>query len=254
MAPWFKAKDVATILGYENTREAVIDNVDDDDKERLSNLNIFKGSCELPSTEVALRGNEGNTVYVNESGLYSLILRSQKPEAKAFKTWVTREVLPSIRKAGYMSAQQALGLGLSTENSLHFRVIRFIRARFPDAILAPCLGELQDTNDKRLEAYKKGYQKGTPDILLLNHHKKHSGLAIELKNPMGTGKISEAQQDRLGSYARANYKTLVSCDYDDILVTLIDYFADIRICCPCCKRKFKSEAALAQHLKFFHKH
>ena len=83
--PWFVGKDVAEILGYSQPSVAISKKVDDDDK------GISK--METP-------GGEQNTIIVNESGLYSLILSSKLPTAKKFKHWVTSEVLPSIRKTG----------------------------------------------------------------------------------------------------------------------------------------------------------
>ena len=87
--PWFVGKDVADILGYSNSRKALSDHVDDEDK------GVTKSDT--------LGGNQNITI-INESGLYSLILKSKKPEAKQFKRWVTSEVLPTIRKHGaYMT-------------------------------------------------------------------------------------------------------------------------------------------------------
>ena len=86
--PWFVAKDVTNILGYQNSSKAIIDHVDIDDKlnnETLSSL-----------------GQRGGWL-INESGLYSLILSSKLPNAKQFKRWVTGEVLPSLRKYGTYS-------------------------------------------------------------------------------------------------------------------------------------------------------
>lgn len=85
--PWFVGKDVAEILGYSNTRKALLDHVDEDDK----------------TDGVTIRdsiGREQTPVLINESGLYSLILSSKLPTAKKFKHWVTSEVLSSIRKTG----------------------------------------------------------------------------------------------------------------------------------------------------------
>ena len=81
--PWFVGKDVAAILGYSNTRDALSRHVDSEDK---ADVAIHDGS------------QNRNMVVVNESGLYSLILSSKLPAAKEFKRWVTSEVLPSIRK------------------------------------------------------------------------------------------------------------------------------------------------------------
>ena len=91
---WFRAKTVALILKYSNHRKAIIDHVDPEDKSRLKEINI--GSNE----SLPLTWNDENSIYINESGLYSLILRSDMDNAKKFKRWITKEVLPSIRKNG----------------------------------------------------------------------------------------------------------------------------------------------------------
>ena len=85
--PWFVGKDVAEILGYSNTRDALAKRVDAEDK--------MDGVAICDSI-----GREQSPVFINESGLYSLILSSKLPTAKKFKRWVTSEVLPSIRKTG----------------------------------------------------------------------------------------------------------------------------------------------------------
>ena len=83
--PWFVGKDAADILGYSNTRKALIDHVDDEDK---------------GVTKCDTLGGKQDLIIINESGLYSLILSSKMPNAKKFKRWVTSEVLPAIRKHG----------------------------------------------------------------------------------------------------------------------------------------------------------
>jgi len=88
---WFVAKDIALSLGYKNTNQAVITNVDDDDRRA--------------STIMTPSGTQGMVV-INESGMYSMILRSQLDSSKRFKRWVTSEVLPSIRKTGSYSIKQ----------------------------------------------------------------------------------------------------------------------------------------------------
>ena len=86
--PWFVAKNVCECLELGNVTEA-LRGLDDDEKVQLE-TNII-------NPEVGGRG----TLLISEAGLYSLILRSRKPEAKAFKRWVTHEVIPSIRKTGH---------------------------------------------------------------------------------------------------------------------------------------------------------
>ena len=87
--PFFVGKDVAEILGYSNTRKALTDHVDDEDK---------------LTEQIVTAGQKREQVLINESGLYSLILSSKLPTAKKFKRWVTSDVLPAIRKHGaYMT-------------------------------------------------------------------------------------------------------------------------------------------------------
>ena len=82
---YFVGKDVAEALGYSNVRDALSKHIDSEDK------GVAK--CDT------LGGNQAMTI-INESGLYALILSSKLPQAKAFKRWVTSEVLPQIRKTG----------------------------------------------------------------------------------------------------------------------------------------------------------
>lgn len=85
--PYFVGKDIAEVLGYSNTRKAIQDHVDEEDK--LDGVTI----CDSI-------GRNQSAIAINESGLYSLIMSSKLPKAKLFKRWVTSEVLPSIRKNG----------------------------------------------------------------------------------------------------------------------------------------------------------
>ena len=84
--PWFMGKDVCQVLGIANHRDA-LGRLDDVER------------CGVGITDPL--GRQQEATFINESGLYSLIMQSRKPEAKAFKKWVTSEVLPSIRKYGY---------------------------------------------------------------------------------------------------------------------------------------------------------
>lgn len=88
--PWFVAKDVCEVLEHSNPSKAVKDLVDEDD--------LTTG---YPIVDAL--GRTQNATLVNESGLYSLILGSRKPEAKKFKRWITHEVLPALRRTGTYS-------------------------------------------------------------------------------------------------------------------------------------------------------
>nr|DAW36960.1 MAG TPA: repressor domain protein [Caudoviricetes sp.] len=92
---WFVGKDVAEALGYSKSRNAIAAHVDEEDKTHAP----IQGGC---STGIQ------DTIVINESGLYALILSSKLPSAKEFKHWVTSEVLPSIRKTGgYVNPSQS---------------------------------------------------------------------------------------------------------------------------------------------------
>nr|DAG48759.1 MAG TPA: hypothetical protein [Caudoviricetes sp.] len=97
--PWFVGRDIALALGYSNTKDALAKHVDDDDK-KMGSQNA------TPSIKDSL-GRDQYPVFINESGLYSLVLSSKLPTAKKFKRWVTSEVLPTIRKTGSYSVKQA---------------------------------------------------------------------------------------------------------------------------------------------------
>ncbi|WP_277301826.1 phage antirepressor KilAC domain-containing protein [Veillonella caviae] len=124
--PWFVAKDITNILGYQNSSKAINDHVDIDDKlnnETLSSL-----------------GQRGGWL-INESGLYSLILSSKLPNAKQFKRWVTSEVLPDIRKYGGYNAAIPKTLpealkAYANEVEEHNKVKALIEAQKPKVLFA----------------------------------------------------------------------------------------------------------------------
>lgn len=92
--PWFVGKDVAEILEYQNGSRDINRHVDEEDKRKVM---LFDGN------------QDKETIIINESGLYSLILSSKMPNAKKFKHWVTSEVLPQIRKTGSYATPQLTG-------------------------------------------------------------------------------------------------------------------------------------------------
>lgn len=104
-APWFIGKDVAEVLGYKNSRDALAKHVDEEDKNTVA---IHDG----------IQGNP-NQVVVNESGVYSLIFSSKLPAAKKFKRWVTSEVLPAIRKYGVYASTDLLRDQLALKQALN---------------------------------------------------------------------------------------------------------------------------------------
>ena len=123
--PWFIGNEVARLLGYENTRDALKKRVDEEDKNTVA---IRDGNQ---------RGNPNKTI-INESGLYSLILSSKLPSAKKFKHWVTSEVLPTIRKHGVYMTDEAIEKAILN----------------PDFIIQLAT-QLKEEKQKRLEAEQR---------------------------------------------------------------------------------------------------
>ena len=136
--PWLVGKDVAVALGYKNPSNAILKHVDDEDK-RLEVLpqgaDTQNGDVPLASDVVVKHDTPSGstkTALINESGLYSLILSSKMPKAKAFKRWVTSEVLPAIRRDGvYQSVknQQELEEAIARNANIQTAIDRVIDAR-----------------------------------------------------------------------------------------------------------------------------
>ena len=112
--PWFVGKDVAAALGYKDTRSALQDHVESEDKRIFKSGDLPPLENHLPKEVIPVNfvradiPNRGLTI-INESGVYSLIFGSKLPKTKEFKHWVTSEVLPSIRRhGGYLTGQEEL--------------------------------------------------------------------------------------------------------------------------------------------------
>ena len=108
--PWFVGKDVATILGYAKPLNALATHIDKDDSLKQGLIDSI--------------GRKQDTIFINESGLYSLILSSKLPTAKQFKRWVTSEILPSIRKNGTYSGHRQGRKALLTDDCVEAEIER----------------------------------------------------------------------------------------------------------------------------------
>ena len=191
--------------------------------------------------------------------MYSIILQSKLESAYAFKRWVTKDVLPSIRKTGKYDYSmnhkynETLTFEIENETDLHVKVVSFLKKRFPHSLFTATLGENQCTSAIRIDSYKKGYLRGSPDLIINNLHKRYTVFAIEFKSPKGNGVLSPDQSMMLPQYQNNSFKTLVSNDYDHIIEQLIEYFRDARILYTYCSRRFVSSQSLKNHIKSFHK-
>jgi len=156
--PYFVGKDVAEILGYSNTRDALVRHVDTEDK---ADVAIHDGS------------QNRNMTIINESGLYSLILSSKLPKAKEFKHWVTSEVLPSIRKHGaYM-----------TDDVLHRAITE------PD-FLIQLATELKEEQEKR-RALESTVAVQSQQITELQPKASYYDVVLNSKDLLSIGKIAK---------------------------------------------------------------
>ena len=247
--PWFNGAEVASALGYKKPRGAVYDHVPLKNKNKLS----FLVNCSKVLKTGTLDVSDLNASWISEAGLYRLVLKSKAKHAEIFQDWVCEEVLPSIRKSGIYTAP-LLGqqIKLLNETDLHYKAMDCIRVQFPELHVVPGLGEMQTTTQQRSDGWKKGYVGGQPDLLILNRTTQFDGFAIELKTPKGDGVVSSKQTDYLEQLENLRYKTIVSNNYDVIVIELTKYYCDLRFPCKYCSKVFKSKATLNGHLKCFH--
>ena len=117
-------------------------------------------------------------------------------------------------------------INIATERQLHNHVVAWLRRFHSELVIIPGLGELQKTDEARLEAWSKGYQKGQADLLILQTNNDFSGLCIEFKSPLGSGTLSDSQEQFLFKMNTAKFSVLVSNDYDEIIDTIVRYLAN----------------------------
>lgn len=158
--PWFVAADVCRVLEIANSRDA-ISSLDGDEKG--------------VATTDTLGGKQDVTI-INESGLYSLIFRSRKPQAKAFKRWVTHEVLPAIRKTGkYVTPEVAASEGESIPDPLWTTPIEFLEAT-----------EAVHWDDQRKAEFFRRCRKFTVTLGADYRRKRVAGFGLIQEHPVGT--------------------------------------------------------------------
>ena len=179
--PWFVAKDVCDILALGNPRSSIA--LLDEDERGVHSMDTPSGKQEMG--------------IISEAGLYSLILRSRKPEAKAFKRWVTHEVLPSIRKTGAylspgMSNEQVKALVATLEEEMYRRIQaenrlakleahaeKLARAAIP----ATPFGELSQKTGRPRTCLVRNYLRSAQEV-----KKEHLGTYIQLLLPLYTAR------------------------------------------------------------------
>ena len=205
MEPWFIAKEAATILGYDDTTRAINRNVDEEDQKLLScnecklifgevtetveNSDNFGGDINN-TPENSIKINNFGMKFINESGLYSLIMSSKKPEAKMFKRWVTSEVLPSIRKTG------SYGLQIDKHDLL---LLNISKAKTPEE-RALAISELEQYHEDEKHALKAENEQLEADNEILTQQRDK---AIQTKQQISDSKTAKAL-GRVGGLVAAN--------------------------------------------------
>ena len=156
---WFRGKTIAEILDYSNPLKAIHMHVDSEDKKEISKLEPkSKGAQNWHP----FKNTQLGTIYVNESGVYCLILCLKLESACAFKVWVMSRVLLSIRKTGRFNYcinhkyNNMLTFKIESETDLHVKVVSFLEKRYPHSLFTVTLDENQNTSIKRIESHRKG--------------------------------------------------------------------------------------------------
>ena len=255
---WFLGKDVAKILGYSKPENAIERHVSKNHKIRQIIWYPVSGSqVQNPKSYTGETPDQGRwCTLIDEAGFYELVFSSKLEFAKKFRDWVFTTVLPSIRKYGQYKLFDSPWnkmIMIGNENDLHYKVVDLIRRYYPDSILVAGLGENQDTEDKRLDSYKKGYMRGQPDLMILDYHKDYKGLCIEFKSPTNNYSVSEAQLKMKEKYCNNDYAFILSNDYDKISKNIHKYMDGVRIPCKYCTRAFINKETLEKHYTVIHR-
>ena len=172
---WFIGKDVAEALGYERPTKAVADHVDNEDVDGIPIQDSI--------------GRMQNTPIINESGLYALILSSKLPSAKAFKHWITKEVLPSIRKTGSYSMKHEvpqLNVMVSEMAESKEALLKLFHAIPHDIAAVQCFNEVEKKYNVELTYLRKAIPANTTGDS--DCYMKPTDLAKELNILYSTGR------------------------------------------------------------------
>ena len=234
--PFFYGSDLAKMLNYVRPGNALEAHGSEENKIKVQNL------------------EPGKRVLINEIGVYELIFSSNLPQAKEFPNFVFKVILPNFRKQ-LTPDYKLIGnqIIIKNEMDLHHKVVAYIRKYYPDIMINASLGENQDTSEKRIMSYKAGYNKGSPDLNIIEVNSKYNGFFVEFKSPTCKGVLSPHQKQNLERLTLRGYFCFLSDDYDDIIKEINYYMITRRIKCDFCKRKFKSEITLNNHKKYFYK-
>jgi hypothetical protein len=148
-------------------------------------------------------------------------------------------------------------IDIKTEDDLHRSVVRFLRKQYPDVLFNATLGENQQSEQLRITSKAKGYQKGIPDLFVYECNKDYHGIAIEFKSPLGTGVLSNHQENCLEKLEDGGWKVILSNDYNHIIVEIMNYMNERAILsatiqCQQCNKSFKKQKTFLTHVQKYH--
>lgn len=205
---WFNAKQICKSLKYKQSKQIIINNVDKDDKIQLKNMNINFKIQQQP-----------DSIYINESGLYSLLIKSRNEKSKKFIKWLTTDVLPKLRRNNIFSSDEDINKllikinELETKNKLLQNDLKL--EKFPDGALVYVIEDIDidgqiyykigktDNMNKRIQIYN------THSI-----HNKKVVHYVELKCPL---QLETCVRSMLYKYRHKNKKDYFLCDLTKII-------------------------------------
>ena len=208
---WFNANEIAVSLGYSYPKDAIINNVENEDKTKLENINIDYKIKKHP-----------HSIYINESGLYSLLINSRLEKAKKFKSWLTKIVLPSIRKFGYykQKKQQEIFVNeimekityLEKQNEKLKNELKI--EKYPDGSIV----YVADYTDEQIDTYRLGTSNGmTKRKKIYDTHTIYKKNIILMKEVACPLQYETCVRAMLYKYRIKNKKDFYQCNIDKII-------------------------------------
>ncbi len=205
---WFNAKQVCQALEYKHPKKAITNNVGTDSKIQFKNINITFNLIQQP-----------DSIYINESGLYSLLISSKTKRAKKFVKWITESVLPSLRKSNVKTSDEEINKLLIKINDLELKNSKLARdlklEKFPEGAMVYVIEET-DTDGEIF------YRIGKTDnmnkrIQVHNTHSLHNKKVVhhvELQCPI---QLETCVRSMLYKYRYKNKKDYFSCSLGKII-------------------------------------
>jgi hypothetical protein len=136
-----------------------------------------------------------NNMYCMEPAIFHMMMDKYVKNFPPVR-WMIDVVIPSVKKIIYVippTIKENHTFNIHDEQSLHEKIVHFIRKRFPYCLFTVTLGENQNTIEKRIKSKRMGYLKGNVDLLINNSNKSYNGFAIEFKSPTGIGRVTTEQ-------------------------------------------------------------